>query len=359
MKTLALVMIVKNEERCLERCLECVKGLVDDIYITDTGSTDRTVEIAKKFGAHVSRFDWCGDFSAARNFSLQQSGCDWNLILDADEYLVSGTREDIREFMEKGNAAGAIHRLDSFVGDSGEVCRGNTFTTRLVPSGSIYKGRVHEQVVSDLPVRPVPLVFEHDGYMQGGKGERNLQILMEDYEEAPEDSYVLYQIAYTLWNMKRYEEADPWFEKFYKLVPKSGTGYRPAGVVAYLYNLLQLKRYEEGLAMIDREKEKMDLYADFHFACGTFYTQAIFSDVQRYVSLLPEIEKSYLKCLEVGEVPEQGGVWGNGSFKAAYNLGVWCEVNGNQQKALAWYRQALDQGYTPAGERIEKILQKN
>ena len=86
-KKLALVMIVKNEERSLEKCLKAVRNLVDEIYITDTGSTDKTVEIAKKFGAHISHFDWVNDFSAARNFSLEQSECDWNLVLDADEYF--------------------------------------------------------------------------------------------------------------------------------------------------------------------------------------------------------------------------------------------------------------------------------
>lgn len=358
MKTLALVMIVKNEERCLEECLKRVRGLVDEIYITDTGSTDRTVEIAAKYGAHVSDFEWCKDFSAARNFALQQSCCDWNLVLDADEYLVSGTREEIREFLERGDAVGAIHRLDSFIGDAGEICKSNAFITRLLPAGSIYQGKVHEQVVSPLPIRPVPLMFEHDGYLQGGKGERNLSILLKEHESAPEDSYVLYQIAYTLWNMKRYGDADPWFEKFYRLVPEKGTGYRAVGIISYLYNLLQLQKYEKGLELIERERVKMDLYADFHFACGTFYTQLIFSDVQRYVHLLPEIEKAYRRCLEIGEVPEHQGVYGNGSFKAAYNLGVWFEVNGMEQKALDYYQRSLEAGYTPAGERMKKILQK-
>ncbi len=356
MKTLALVMIVKNEERCLGKCLECVKDLVDEIYITDTGSTDRTVEIARQFGAHVSEFEWCGDFSAARNFALGQSACDWNLVLDADEYLISGTREVIKEFLETGGAVGAVHRLDSFAADTGEVSKSNAFITRLLPAGSHFEGRVHEQVAGTLPIRPVPLVFEHDGYLQGGKGERNLEILKEEHEDAPEDAYILYQIAYTLWNMKRYDEAEPWFEKFYRLVPEKGTGYRTVGVIAYLYNLLRLQKYEEGLKLIGQEKRKLDPYADFHFACGTFYTQMIFSDVQRYVHLLPEIERSYLRCLEIGEVPKHQGVYGNGSFKAAYNLGVWFEVNGLKQKALDYYQRALDAGYTPAGERMKKIL---
>ena len=63
-----LVMIVKNEERSLKRCLEAARNLADEIIITDTGSTDRTVEIAEQMGAKVSYFKWCNDFSAARNF---------------------------------------------------------------------------------------------------------------------------------------------------------------------------------------------------------------------------------------------------------------------------------------------------
>ena len=96
---LSIGMIVKNEERCLEKCLKAVRNLVDEIYITDTGSTDKTVEIAKKFGAHISHFEWINDFAAARNFSLEQSECEWNLILDADEYLISGKRKDIERFL--------------------------------------------------------------------------------------------------------------------------------------------------------------------------------------------------------------------------------------------------------------------
>ena len=112
MKTLGLVMIVKNEERCLERCLKQVKGLVDKIYITDTGSTDKTKDIAASFGAILSDYTWNQDFSAARNYALSQSDCDWNLVLDADEYLIEGSRADIEAFMEDAEHVGAIQRKD-------------------------------------------------------------------------------------------------------------------------------------------------------------------------------------------------------------------------------------------------------
>ncbi len=356
MNTIGLVMIVKNESRSLDKCLSLAEKLVDGIYITDTGSTDHTIEIARKYNAHISEFEWCNDFSAARNHALEQSPCDWNLILDADEYLVSGTRDDLQRFVETGGHVGAIERHDSYREANGEISQSCVFTTRLVPKGTFYQGKVHEQIVSSLPIAPLPLIFDHDGYLQGGKGERNLKILLEELEQKPQDPYILYQVSRTLWLMKDFERADGYFERFYQLVPESGTGYRTNGVITYIYNLLELKKYEKGFQLIAEEKERLGAYADYHFACGTFYTQGIFSDIQRYIGYLPEIEQSYRKCLRIGEVPEHEGVFGNGSFKAAYNLGVWFEVNGKTEEALDYYRMAAEEGYQPALERVQKII---
>ena len=80
-------MIVKDEENYLEQCLSSAKGLADEIIIVDTGSKDKTKEIAKKFNAKVFDFKWNDDFSAARNESLKHATKDWILVLDADESL--------------------------------------------------------------------------------------------------------------------------------------------------------------------------------------------------------------------------------------------------------------------------------
>ena len=80
-------MIVKNEKAFLEECLLSVQGLVDEIVIVDTGSSDKTKEIALKFGAMVYDFEWCDDFSLARNESLKYATGDWILVLDADEVI--------------------------------------------------------------------------------------------------------------------------------------------------------------------------------------------------------------------------------------------------------------------------------
>lgn len=94
-----LVMIVKNEERSLEQCLEQARGLVNEIVIADTGSTDRSVEIARKYGAKVWEYEWKDDFAAARNFALRHSDAEWNLILDADEYLLPCSRGKLERYI--------------------------------------------------------------------------------------------------------------------------------------------------------------------------------------------------------------------------------------------------------------------
>src|SRR5918997_4758595 len=96
-QTLSLCMIVKDEEEMLPRTLEAVKPAVDEIIVVDTGSTDRTVEIAESFGAKVLHHEWTGDFAAARNVSIDAATGDWILYLDADEVLVAEDAPRLRE----------------------------------------------------------------------------------------------------------------------------------------------------------------------------------------------------------------------------------------------------------------------
>ncbi|MCH8018826.1 glycosyltransferase family 2 protein, partial [candidate division KSB1 bacterium] len=85
--SLSLCMIVKNEEEYLQECLESIEDVVDEIIVVDTGSTDRTVEIARQFDAEVHHIPWNDDFAAARNESIKHASGDWILQLDADERL--------------------------------------------------------------------------------------------------------------------------------------------------------------------------------------------------------------------------------------------------------------------------------
>ena len=96
---LSVCLIARNEEKFLGACLESVRGLADEIVVVDTGSTDRTVEIAKQHGAKVDHFTWCDDFSAARNLALAHATGDWVLVLDADETVPSSSHAAMRALM--------------------------------------------------------------------------------------------------------------------------------------------------------------------------------------------------------------------------------------------------------------------
>ncbi len=97
---ISLCMIVKNEENCLGRCLDSLKGIVDEMIVVDTGSTDRTVEIAKEKGASVYHFEWTGDFSEARNYSFSLATGDYIYAADADEELDEENRKRFLKLKE-------------------------------------------------------------------------------------------------------------------------------------------------------------------------------------------------------------------------------------------------------------------
>src|SRR5690348_15673466 len=95
---LSLAMIAKNEARCIGRCLASIRLGVDEIVVVDTGSTDETTSVAREFGARIFSFPWNNNFSAARNFALEQTTGAWILVLDADEYASDKLTAEIRNF---------------------------------------------------------------------------------------------------------------------------------------------------------------------------------------------------------------------------------------------------------------------
>ena len=98
---LSVCMIVKNEEALLNDCLASVKSVADEVIVVDTGSDDKTVEIAESHGARIFTIEWTDDFSAARNFSLEQAKGNWILVVDADEHLAEEDLEKVRNWISK------------------------------------------------------------------------------------------------------------------------------------------------------------------------------------------------------------------------------------------------------------------
>lgn len=347
---ISLAMIVKNEERCIERCLMSVKDIVDEMIVVDTGSIDKTKEIAKKCGANVFDFEWVNDFSEARNFSLNQTTGDWILVLDADEFFVSNYKKPIQEFIEKGPSIGKVNIISNFDAD-GEAQENNSFTSRLFPRGIQYKGSIHEQLVTDLPRFDLDVEVHHDGYFQTDKSSRNIQLLMHELIAQPEDSYFLYQLGKEYRSQKQFNTARQYFAKSYQFTTKNFSFY-PNLIVEYLNSLKKSNYFDTGLTLIEKEKQNLSFFSDFFFAVGSFHMEYLQHVSEPELRQLLEIESAYLTCLQIGENPKFNGVRGTGSFLAAYNLGVYYEVLSQLQKAKEYYSLSARHGYPPAQKRL-------
>ncbi|GAA0177565.1 glycosyltransferase [Clostridium sediminicola] len=101
MNTISLCMIVKDEEKVIGRCLECIKDIVDEIVIVDTGSTDKTIDIVSKYNAKLYHFKWIDNFSEARNFAFDQATKDFIMWLDADDILLDEDIIKLKKMKEK------------------------------------------------------------------------------------------------------------------------------------------------------------------------------------------------------------------------------------------------------------------
>lgn len=350
--SISLAMIVKNEENNLEECLNSIKDFVDEIVIVDTGSTDITKKIALKYTKNIYDFVWCDDFSKARNFSLEKCTSDWILVMDADDRLIQGNKGSINDFIKYNeNKIGLIERISKYYANN-EENYSREYEARIFKRGLFYKGEIHEQINSTMKREKTDIIFSHSGYEKNDKSERNIKILLKMLEDNNEDEYVIYQIARTLFVDKKFKLANEYFDKAYKLVAKNKMYYKNL-VISYIYSLIEEQSFQNGLDLINENKDIYKDSSEFHFSEGIFYMNLILSDISTYGEYLYLIENSYLKCLELGE-KEEDSVIGVGSFKAAYNLGVYYETLNNIEKANYYYKLSYNMGYEKAKSRIVK-----
>lgn len=204
---LSACLIVRDEERFLDRCLASLRGHVDEICVLDTGSGDRTVEIARSHGAILGSRPWDDDFSAARNASLDLASGDWILQVDADEELIPPALGAWSVLRDPATFC-ALVELD-LRGDAGRSER--TWQPRLFRRDPRlrYRRPLHETVLDGLaeaglpPPRPVPLLLVHHGYLgevvsSRGKIERNVRILRAWRDRGMADAYDLFKLASAL-----------------------------------------------------------------------------------------------------------------------------------------------------------------
>lgn len=353
---ISLVMIVKNESECLKKCLESAKDLVDEIIVVDTGSQDDTKRIAEEMGAAVFDFKWNNNFADARNYALGKSNGDWNLILDADETIINGKREDLINFAENNpDTIGNILRINK-IKNNGEIDNSRVLISRFAPKAALYEGAIHEQLTLSYPRKDMSIVIEHTGYLEKDKSERNLNILLKELKKNPKDDYYLYQTAKSFFTAKRYSEALKYFHKSYEFINKKSEYFKDLEV-SYLYTIINLKNkesFDRGLKIIETDKELFMDDPDFNFACGLFYMELLLSNIEKYIDYIDYIEKSYLRCLEIGD-NYRCTIEGTGTFKAAYNLGTLYESFGFKDRAVEYYKLSAEYGYNRAKERLKLL----
>ena len=284
---LSICIITKNEEQFLDRCLSSVRGLAGQIVLVDTGSTDRTLEIAKQHGAEIHHFDWCDDFGAARNAALEHARGDWILVLDADEELPADQHARLRT--DLGNDKVIAFRLP-MVGSEANA-DGPVYVPRLFRNapGACFTGRIHEQVFpSLLPLSKTwVLVSElgsarllHHGYakevMAGrNKIERNLGLLRRAIEEQPDDPNIAMNLGLELIRsgqleagLQRYQDA---FDLMSAQPPREASPeLREMLLTQFSAQLCKLKAYGEVTTLLDSPLAKSGggLTASLHFVLG-------------------------------------------------------------------------------------------
>ena len=195
----SLTMIVRDEEENLPHCLESVRGIFDEMVVVDTGSPDRTREIAREFGAHVFEFAWIDDFAAARNAALSRATGEYAFWLDADDVIDPPQRETLQKLLgglRPDEPAGYVVRCACDPGADGSGGETVVDHVRLFPirDDVRWSYRVHEQIMpalrrAGIPVRWTDLVVRHTGYVdlavRGRKLDRDVRILHQELKERP------------------------------------------------------------------------------------------------------------------------------------------------------------------------------
>ncbi|MDR3638110.1 MAG: glycosyltransferase [Isosphaeraceae bacterium] len=214
-----LTMIVRNEEANLAGCLESATGLFDEIIVADTGSADRTPEIARQFGANVVDFPWVDDFAAARNAALDHVTTRYAFWLDADDRIDDENRKRLVELfgrLDDSDAAYVMKQLS--VGGKRLEHTTAADHVRLFPvrADVRWSYRVHEQLVPSLrgagvAVRWTDIGIGHVGYadprLRTKKRDRNLRILLAELQERPNDPFVLFNIGWVALDRREWRTA--------------------------------------------------------------------------------------------------------------------------------------------------------
>jgi tetratricopeptide (TPR) repeat protein len=352
MTRISLCMIVRDEEQLLERCLASAAGAVDEICVVDTGSTDRTTEIAERHGARVQRTKWRDDFSAARNLSIAMAGADWILVLDADEELLddgdgTASRARLQQFAEQradsvGRVALENRNAD---GDTSVVA-----LTRFFPNDDrhAFRGRVHEQLVAsdgerdrdplreDTGVRVFHRGYDLEGVAREAKLARNEALLRRALEDAPDDGYLWFQLGRTRALAEDHTAALAALEQALARCPDDAP-WAATVLETGAYSLRALDRSQQALALLEQVEDSFAQRPDTCFLIALLAMDC---------GQLERAGRGFERCLTLvpGGAGDPGAAESStaaSTYAPAFNLGVMHEVQGRPHEAADWYRRAL------------------
>ena len=352
---LSLCMIVRDEEKFLGDALESVKGLVDEICIVDTGSQDRTLELARNAGAKTREIAWEDDFAMARNASLEMATKRWIFVLDADERLSPRSRDFLRGFgANPAHLTGLMVRCYNFSEDYKGTGAMSNVIIRVFPNHERirYRNRIHELIALDgaesgMPAVPSPVELIHFGYRPGviedrNKAERNLSLSEKALREDPESAFNWYNYGMSAILAKQPSLAKSALERMRELViadiAKPGrrlAAFAPSGftLLATIYlNDFRDPARAEGVA---RETLKLvPTFADAHFALGKALLAQRKSNQARdaFIAAIEDGKDVHRHPFVDNEVP----LW-----KAQSEIGATLLDEGGFELALAWFDRAL------------------
>ncbi|MDX6596735.1 MAG: hypothetical protein QOE87_622, partial [Gaiellales bacterium] len=367
--TLSLCMIVKDEEELLPACLEAARAAVDEIVVVDTGSSDRTVEIAESFGARVVSFPWNGSFADARNVSIEHATGDWILYLDADEQLDAGAAGEVRALLGRTwREAFYLIETNHTGGDDAGTAVANP-AMRIFRNRPEYRfeGRIHEQksrlMPTYLPERfeTTSIGVEHYGYLESrvvgrDKSRRNLELLVREVDESP-SPFASFNLGSEYQMLGDWERAAAHFDDAWRGLrieeEWQKTGFAPMLAARAARAQRECGRIEQARRVLVEAVALMPDYTDLSFELG-LCAQAAGEPA--------EAERLLRHCLELGDAPSRyAATVGTGSHLALGVLAELAEARGADGEAIALYRRGLDlqPAFTTTVLPLAKLLLKN
>lgn len=350
---ISVCIIAKNEEKYIEQCLRHLMPFGMEIVVVDTGSNDRTKEIALKYTDKVYDFEWINDFSAARNFAASKAKNNWILVVDCDEYLKELDVQSVRMCMQKHlHEVGMMKIKNLHTQPTGEQTYHMDEVPRLYNRNFYeYRFRIHEQITPKnatlddkvvLYTFKMPVMVEHHGYdlteeEMMRKQERNLQLLQSALGENAYDDYLYFQIAQSNYILGRYEEAAEAISNCFERNPDLGKGYMKMAIPVYARIMRKVKRSEDALEHLLKYQDCIKT-AEFNYLLGCCYQEC------------GENLKALLTLVKVTQMTDFD-MLGEDAYDVYVRIMMLHSMSGNQD-GVVFFKQRLEEYGLSHGRKI-------